>query len=1557
MDLNLPFPHRGNSDELGFSGQIPETSREAINVRGIDPKTGRTRGGQRSGMSNFLTDSSPVLTAGVGKDLISVTFSRQFIDFDPIDYINDSDANDGTTNVEWQNKTPDGGDVRQLLVSERGNVFAISGDKGVVVYNSDGVEIQKVDVPTLDDNHKVRAIQVDSAENLYVAIGADTFLVGESDQNGDQASAKIWKYERDLETGDYVIAWAVEPGGFVSKLFVRNGQLLASVNRSKNKRSEMVIFDSISTLPQEVFRRELPYPVLDFDLNDAGELYITCPPFTDRNVPVDSPLSGGLTNPGSDIDWQPGHLRDSERRIWCWLDASDPNTVDVGNASTIIRWKDKGSGGRDLVSNYTDIVDFSQANIPGPPIQISATFNGLDGIRFDRSTDPLSSGTNGSFMLSRLLGDSVDNASGGTVGPDYDGALNNGYIGGDELRTTFPDGPFVAFIVMSERTAVDRGILLQQTGATPQSLPDVGNFHNYYSVEILTNSNNGAGFGTFEQGYINSRMSYSGGDGYYGEPLAADLSEYQSTPNDPVIITVIGNSGEYQNSGAGSHNVTADVFRINGTPVDRHIGHNASGGQCIPGRPTMFGDRLVESGYAAQEFPAGPDRGDFDIFEILVLRADDRGAIELLGEEPILSHPRYGPGPGSEDAEFNPDSDTEMERIEGYLAHKWGIDADLGTKPGSFPFLAGQPYADYVHPYAASPPPYIDGGSVDVGGTIVSFDTNGSILAKYASPTGKLLWISRDVAGVGYGVRAREGGCYTTGPIEEDTGSGGNTIADSFPPIIAGGPSDPDFQRQVVRRYTDADDVPASQASFADAEWESELDSRRYTRHMDIDSSNNLYLAIRGQLLGSYQTFYVLKEDGEISVHYRTGASNVDSEHTFAVAAANESSSFDETDLTGGNFLVDAAVPQESSDAWSIQPGGVAASTGFSSFTDPLNGLSSTTELSDTDGASVAYLRQTVTASSLDNGDVTFSVYLREVSGTLFDIYVGQSGTETRYTIGRADLSAGSISVVDTIGTGTHTAAIAAEGSWYRAEVTFTLDVATATDIEVRIYAGQYTLDSETNDVAVYGTQLEQGAASTALTQGILSSNTKEFVYLGLTNDSSVTSPDPDETQAWKLALARTTQNQASLRQVQHLAIGGGLVKRYSADGSTTISSAELESSPKYVESTTLFEEVFITDGSKYFYYDPREGELQELVSTSTGGIPPFNRLITNWRGRLVLARSADDPHNWHMSALGEPRDWDQFPPVITATQAISGNNARAGRVPDIINSLIPYNDDLLIFGGDRSIWRLTGDPMAGGQMDLISDITGMAFGRPWAKDPEGRIYFFGSRGGVYVMSPAGQIERLSQRFIERRFQDFDLESYYVRMAWNYIDEGLHVFQIPFGSTNSTQLGHFFWDQKNNAWYQDEINVDRQPRAIELQDGDQSADRRIVILCQDGGIRYWDRDAKDDDGKAIDARVTFGPYSLRGSDRQLRWKELSVSLSSDQDGCKAQFFSSDSPDVMGSPTAQMDLAPGRNPVKRMRSRGSYCWLKLRNAAAGQRWAFENAMVKAASAGRKRSRII
>ena len=458
---------------------------------------------------------------------------------------------------------------------------------------------------------------------------------------------------------------------------------------------------------------------------------------------------------------------------------------------------------------------------------------------------------------------------------------------------------------------------------------------------------------------------------------------------------------------------------------------------------------------------------------------------------------------------------------------------------------------------------------------------------------------------------------------------------------------------------------------------------------------------------------------------------------------------------------------------------------------------------------------------------------------------------------------------------------------------------------------------------------------------------------------------DPQKETLHRLRIVSETQNLAGAltpRVTRALAVENGSVYEFKAAGADPGlvlkgSGGEIALSP-YVQSTIAFNKVFWCDGFKYWVYDSVLDTLEELKSKSAGEIPKYGKLIESWRGRLVISRTEEDPHNVYMSRVGDPFDWDEFPANPDTLEAVSFGQSRVGLSPDIVNALIPYNDDLMIIGGDHTIHRLTGDPNAAGQLDLVSDVTGIAYGRAWCKDPQGRLFFFGSKGGVFVMVPGGIPERITRDRIEKRMSDVDLSANSVRLVWNYHAEGLHVFVVPHSQPvlASSPASRAWFMDKNGAWWEDDFSrTNEAPTAVAVSDGDLPNDRVLLLGGGDGYVRYWDALAVSDDGQRIDSHVLLGPLTPADTTQQVKFMRPQVTLGAQQSGCDFEWFSSDTAELPGNPVASGKVGPGMNATLPVRTRGTAVWLRLRNAAIAERWAFERASVDVSGGGRERVR--
>jgi len=463
-----------------------------------------------------------------------------------------------------------------------------------------------------------------------------------------------------------------------------------------------------------------------------------------------------------------------------------------------------------------------------------------------------------------------------------------------------------------------------------------------------------------------------------------------------------------------------------------------------------------------------------------------------------------------------------------------------------------------------------------------------------------------------------------------------------------------------------------------------------------------------------------------------------------------------------------------------------------------------------------------------------------------------------------------------------------------------------------------------------------------------------------------------DVDDLYEVQLVDMDANTDALREVYVLGAAGGSLKRIEAGSPGTVTEIDataFDSSSQFIDSAVLFGKVYFTDGTAYTVLDPKDttdsaaGTLSAFKSTTGGKITRFGQLMTAWRRRIVIARFAEDPHNWAMSAENAPTDWNLAPAVVRTDQAANGTNAETGtgRDSDIINTLVPINDDLLIMGGDSTIHVMRGNPFAGGQIDLISDKVGMSFGRPWCKDDRGNLYFYGSRGGFYVMDPrTGATDHLSKRLIDRELQDeVDLSTHYVLCEYDYRRDAVKILQVPFGAGGTIVKGWTYSTKNGGFWPLEFGDTDVQPTSLLVVDGDTPSDRLTLIGCEDGYVRQFDEDAANDDTDSgsttvpIDAFITYGPLPTAGEGVDTLYDVMQVVLGEVQGGVHWELLGADTAEKLGPVLADGTLFPGQNEWTSIRRAATRAYLRFRNNDAGQRFAIEKIVFEAFAMGRRR----
>jgi len=290
-------------------------------------------------------------------------------------------------------------------------------------------------------------------------------------------------------------------------------------------------------------------------------------------------------------------------------------------------------------------------------------------------------------------------------------------------------------------------------------------------------------------------------------------------------------------------------------------------------------------------------------------------------------------------------------------------------------------------------------------------------------------------------------------------------------------------------------------------------------------------------------------------------------------------------------------------------------------------------------------------------------------------------------------------------------------------------------------------------------------------------------------------------------------------------------------------------------------------------------------------------RLIASYRGRIVMAGLSTDPQNWFMSAAGDPLDWD-YGATASATMAVAGNNTSAGKCPDVITCLASLNDDLLIIGGDHTLWLMRGDPADGGRIDNISQQMGISGADAYCFDPNGTFYFFGN-GALWRMIPGQTPEAISRNRLDKTFGAINLSTNTIKLVWDQTNHGIHIFIIPSVQGSTT---HYWWDARIDSFWPDQYPAVQGPTAIMVYDADSPSDRAVLLGGWGGYIRQEDASAVSDDSTTILSRVKTAPITPGGVHKNVRINRVTTILGQTSDSVVLYAYAGQSPEEVVSET-------------------------------------------------------
>lgn len=339
----------------------------------------------------------------------------------------------------------------------------------------------------------------------------------------------------------------------------------------------------------------------------------------------------------------------------------------------------------------------------------------------------------------------------------------------------------------------------------------------------------------------------------------------------------------------------------------------------------------------------------------------------------------------------------------------------------------------------------------------------------------------------------------------------------------------------------------------------------------------------------------------------------------------------------------------------------------------------------------------------------------------------------------------------------------------------------------------------------------------------------------------------------------------------------------------------------------------------------------------------------TLYRGRLVMAGLCTDPHNWFMSKVNDPLDFDYNPADPNEKQAVAGNNTEAGKAGDIVTCLAPFSDDLMFMGGDHTLWIMRGDPAAAGRIDNISYQIGISGPDAFTFDPNGVFYFFGT-GQLWRVSPevGAAPESVSSGRLDALFRAIDLTTHTVHLHWSNDLRGLFLFIVP---TTSAATTHYFWDQQTDSFWKIVFPNDTIATAYPF-DGDHPDDSRLLLGGWDGYIRSIDRAATSDDGTAISSYVIFPPINLGGMRRNTKLTRFELLMDEDSDDVIISVYAGENTQKvldLEKLCYSRTVTAGRNDIIN-RAMGNVLAIRIANSVLSTRWAMEEGSVQVSLAG-------
>jgi hypothetical protein len=266
-------------------------------------------------------------------------------------------------------------------------------------------------------------------------------------------------------------------------------------------------------------------------------------------------------------------------------------------------------------------------------------------------------------------------------------------------------------------------------------------------------------------------------------------------------------------------------------------------------------------------------------------------------------------------------------------------------------------------------------------------------------------------------------------------------------------------------------------------------------------------------------------------------------------------------------------------------------------------------------------------------------------------------------------------------------------------------------------------------------------------------------------------------------------------------------------------------------------------------------------IGQSPGQAPVGCTIVALWADRLIWTGDPMFPHVMYLSKNGDPENY--FYANRTEGEAFVFDPAKfagAGQIGDAVTAVIPYSDDYLLIGGDRSLSIQRGDPTLGGVPDLVTRTTGILDKFAWCQLPDGRILVLGN-DGLYLPTTAPNTppERVSRDRLPQELIDINPALYDVQLQYDLARQGVKIFITPKTAGPSK---HWWFDWTKKAFWIESLPSNVEPTASTVHSIGGSGISEIILGGRDGYLRREVDTQSLDDGNAVASFALLGPFNL-----------------------------------------------------------------------------------------------